>query len=59
MPLISDTEARGSFYVQGWDSMVYTRNFRTVSATKRPSLKKKKEEKESMRENAVSGEVAQ
>lgn len=59
MPLISDTEASGSFYVQGWNSMVCTRSFRIVSATKRPSLKKKKEEKESMRENAVSGEVAQ
>lgn len=42
MPLISDTEACGYFYVQGWDSMVYTRSFRAVSATKRPSLKKKK-----------------
>lgn len=49
MPLISDTEVYGSVYVQGWDSMVYTRSFRTVSATKRPSLKKKKEEKESTR----------
>lgn len=56
MPLISDTEVYGSVYVQGWDSMVYTRSFRTVSATKRPSLKKKKKRAQ---ENAVAGEVAQ
>lgn len=57
MPLISDTEVYGSVYVQGWDSMVYT-SFRTVSATKRPSLKRRKKRKRA-RENAVAGEVAQ